>query len=283
MVDDEPDNLDTLYRIFRRKYTVLRAASGIEALEILAVEGEVAVILSDQRMPLMKGTEFLSKTVSSFPNTVRIILTGFTDVEDLVEAINAGQVYRYITKPWDTEELSRIIQKATESYDLLKQRNEELQHAEKQIELATTVAQSAIQRLSPDAIRQSLTDGVSHILGADICALATLNEGAIEAVTLTGDLPDAPVLLSQNCLVRQAISSQSLQTATVISADPTLGQEALYQVVDTQSHLVAPILYQGELIAVLSLQWSVYNDLNKVRQMMGLLAAQVALAMANVA
>ncbi len=283
MVDDEPDNLDTLYRIFRRKYQVLRAASGVEALEILDAEGEVAVILSDQRMPLMKGTEFLSKTVSSFPNTVRIILTGFTDVEDLVEAINAGQVYRYITKPWDTEELSRIIQKATETYDLLKQRNEELQHTEKQIKLAATVAQSAIQRLSPDAILQLITNGVSHILGADICALATLNEGAIEAVTLTGDLPDAPALLSQNCLVRQAISSQSLQTATV-AADPTLDQEALYQAVDTQSHLVAPILYQGELIAVLSLQWSlVYDDLYKVRQMMGLLAAQVALAMANVA
>ena len=80
------------------------------------------------------------------------------------------------------------------------------------------------------------------------------------------------------------LGRQSLQTATVISADPTLGQEALYQAVDTQSHLVVPILYQGELIAVLSLQWSlVYDDLYKVRQMMDLLAAQVALAMANAA
>ena len=94
VVDDEPDNLDLLYRTFRRDFKVLKAASGGEALELLSQEGEVAVIISDQRMPEMKGTEFLSKTVPQFPDTVRIILTGFTDVEDLVDAINAGQVYR---------------------------------------------------------------------------------------------------------------------------------------------------------------------------------------------
>ncbi len=94
VVDDEPDNLDLLYRTFRRDFSVLKAESGIQALEILASEGEVAVIISDQRMPEMKGTEFLSKTLPQFPNTVRIILTGFTDIEDLVEAINSGQVYK---------------------------------------------------------------------------------------------------------------------------------------------------------------------------------------------
>ena len=80
VVDDEPDNLDLLYRTFRRDFKVLRAESGVEALEVLSSEGEVAVIISDQRMPEMKGTEFLSKTVPDFPDTVRIILTGFTDV-----------------------------------------------------------------------------------------------------------------------------------------------------------------------------------------------------------
>ncbi|HEY9882300.1 MAG TPA: response regulator, partial [Thermosynechococcaceae cyanobacterium] len=100
VVDDEPDNLDLLYRTFRRDFQVLKAESGMRALELLASEGEVAVIISDQRMPEMKGTEFLSRTVPPFPDTMRIILTGFTDVEDLVEAINSGQVYKYITKPW---------------------------------------------------------------------------------------------------------------------------------------------------------------------------------------
>jgi len=90
VVDDEPDNLDLLYRTFRRDFQVFKAESGATALEILGNEGEVAVIISDQRMPEMKGTEFLSRTVPQFPNTVRIILTGFTDIEDLVEAINSG-------------------------------------------------------------------------------------------------------------------------------------------------------------------------------------------------
>ncbi len=99
IVDDEPINLDLLYRTFRRDFNILRAESGTAALDILSREGEVAVIISDQRMPQMKGTEFLSKTVLDFPDTVRMILTGFTDSPDLVDAINAGQVYRYITKP----------------------------------------------------------------------------------------------------------------------------------------------------------------------------------------
>jgi response regulator RpfG family c-di-GMP phosphodiesterase len=126
VVDDEPDNLDLLYRTFRREFQVLRAESGAAALEILSTEGEVAVIISDQRMAEMKGTEFLSRTVPQFPHTMRIILTGFTDVEDLVDAINAGQVYKYITKPWDPQELKIVVQRAAETYGQIKQRTKEL-------------------------------------------------------------------------------------------------------------------------------------------------------------
>lgn len=287
VVDDEPDNLDLLYRTFRREYKVLRAASGVEALDVLATEGEVAVIISDQRMPEMKGTEFLSKTVPTFPNTVRIILTGFTDVEDLVEAINAGQVYRYITKPWDPEELRDVVERATETYALLKQRDEELQRAEKQIKLATTVAQAAMQQLSSAEIRQLLIDGFKQILEADSCALATVNQGGIDTVTLTGDLTDAQTLLSQNSLVQQTIATQTMQMQSPLTADSALAQEALYQAVETQSHLVVPILYQGELTAVLSLQWSATYDALRndgdqhFKQTMNLLGAQVALALAS--
>lgn len=100
VVDDEPDNLDLLYRTFHREFKVLRAENGPVALEILAQVGEVAVIISDQRMPLMSGTEFLSLTATQYPDTIRIILTGYTDVVDLVEAINSGKVFKYVTKPW---------------------------------------------------------------------------------------------------------------------------------------------------------------------------------------
>jgi response regulator RpfG family c-di-GMP phosphodiesterase len=134
VVDDKPDNLDLLYRAFRRDFQVLKADSGVKTLELLAQEGEVAVIISDQRMPEMKGTEFLSQTLPQFPDTVRIILTGFTDIEDLVEAINAGQVYKYITKPWDQGELKAVVQRAVEGYDLLKQRTDQLHRAHGQMD-----------------------------------------------------------------------------------------------------------------------------------------------------
>ena len=159
VVDDEPDNLDLLYRTFRRDFNVLRAESGVAALEVLANEGEVAVIISDQRMPEMKGTEFLSKTVPQFPDTMRIILTGFTDVEDLVEAINSGQVYKYITKPWDPNELKQVVQRAAETYELLKQRTDELHQAQAQIALLNAITEAGQQS-------GSLDDGAAAIVSA---------------------------------------------------------------------------------------------------------------------
>ncbi|HEY9666942.1 MAG TPA: response regulator, partial [Coleofasciculaceae cyanobacterium] len=126
VVDDEPDNLDLLYRTFRRDFTVYKADGAMKALEILEKQGEMAVIISDQRMPLMNGTEFLSKTVDRFPDTIRILLTGYTDVEDLVEAINSGKVFKYITKPWNPENLRSVVQQAAETYEILKQRTREL-------------------------------------------------------------------------------------------------------------------------------------------------------------
>lgn len=129
VVDDEPDNLDLLYRTFHREYRVLRADGGPEALKILASETDVAVIISDQRMPQMSGTEFLSLTAAQYPDIIRIILTGYTDVEDLVEAINSGKVFKYVTKPWDAEELKAIVKQALETHGVLKSRTEELRRA----------------------------------------------------------------------------------------------------------------------------------------------------------
>jgi response regulator RpfG family c-di-GMP phosphodiesterase len=122
VVDDEPDNLALLYRTFRREFDVVKVESAIEALSVLDEQGEMAVIISDQRMPEMLGTEFLSKTVDRFPDTIRIVLTGYTDVEDLVEAINAGKVFKYITKPWVPDQLKVVVQQAAETYRMVKHR-----------------------------------------------------------------------------------------------------------------------------------------------------------------
>ena len=110
-VDDEPHNLDALQRSLRKEYSVITAASGPEALEQLQSHS-ISLIITDQRMPHMTGVEFLEKSLEVCPEVIRIILTGFTDVEDLIGAINTGRVYRYITKPWDPHDLRLTVRRA---------------------------------------------------------------------------------------------------------------------------------------------------------------------------
>ncbi len=117
IVDDEQDNLDAFRFNFRKTFDILTATSGPEALAILA-EKDVAVIVTDQRMPKMTGVELLREVRAKTPETVGIILTAFTDVDVLIEAINLGQVYRYITKPWDAKEVRGVLQYALERYHL---------------------------------------------------------------------------------------------------------------------------------------------------------------------
>src|SRR5690242_13346019 len=125
VVDDEQDNLDAFRFNFRKTFDILTATSGPEALGILA-EKDVAVVVTDQRMPKMTGVELLREVRAKTPETVGIILTAFTDVDVLVEAINLGQVYRYITKPWDAKEVRGVLQYAIERY-YLTQENKRLQ------------------------------------------------------------------------------------------------------------------------------------------------------------
>src|SRR5258708_28397414 len=123
IVDDEPANLRTLARLFREDYEVLTAESGDAALTLLG-QHDVAVLITDQRMPGMTGIELLKKTVLLRPRMVRIILTGYTDVDALVEAINCGQVYRYVAKPWNNDELRLTVKRALEHFESAKQKHE---------------------------------------------------------------------------------------------------------------------------------------------------------------
>ncbi len=120
VVDDEQDNLDAFRFNFRKSFDILTASGGAEALAILA-EKEVAVVITDQRMPKMTGIELLREVRVKQPAAVGIILTAFTDVDVLVEAVNLGQVYRYITKPWDAKEVRGVLQYAIERYHLTRE------------------------------------------------------------------------------------------------------------------------------------------------------------------
>jgi len=115
VVDDESANLQKLHRTFINHYRVLSASTGMEALELVRRHDSIAVIVADQRMPDMTGIEFLRETLELQPHAVRIILTGFTDVDVLMEAINSCKVYRYIVKPWDPPDLLMTVERGLEA------------------------------------------------------------------------------------------------------------------------------------------------------------------------
>jgi len=256
VVDDEPDNLDLLYRTFRRDFNVLKADSGMSALEILAAEGEVAVIISDQRMPEMKGTEFLSKTLPQFPDTVRIILTGFTDIEDLVEAINSGQVYKYITKPWDPGELKEVVQRAAATYDLLKQRTEELRRANAQTDLLTILVEVTQAATSLKEMLVPIAQAFSEAFGADACILQLLTEKTlIDTKGVYSEMTIGEDFLASDPLTEEAIASGQVQLSLNVPRDPKLNSLEQYKQAGVQAHLVIPINYRSETLSILSLQW----------------------------
>lgn len=166
VVDDELDNLELLQRTFRRDFRVFRAEGALQALEILETEGEMAIIISDQRMPVMNGTEFLSKTVERFPDTIRILLTGYTDVEDLVEAINSGKVYKYITKPWNPENLKKVVEQAKETYRILKRRTDELCRALRREELLNVIISAIRESLDYQSMLTTIVQTIGRNFGA---------------------------------------------------------------------------------------------------------------------
>jgi two-component system response regulator HupR/HoxA len=118
IVDDEPRVLDALEAILAEEFRVLRAPGGEEALALLRAEPEVAVILTDYRMPAMTGVELLRRSQDIVPEAVRIVLTAYTDVDSLMEAINTGHIYHFVAKPWDPKELVVIVRRAAERYTL---------------------------------------------------------------------------------------------------------------------------------------------------------------------
>jgi response regulator RpfG family c-di-GMP phosphodiesterase len=120
LVDDEQSITRSLQRLFRKeKYQVLTATSGPEGLDILAaMDQPVSLIISDQRMPGMTGAQFLEKARTLAPDAIRFLLTGYSDVKDILDAVNKGEIHRYLTKPWNDDDLLLQVRSALEAYEL---------------------------------------------------------------------------------------------------------------------------------------------------------------------
>lgn len=135
-IDDETNNLLSFKATFRRDFNLFLAESAKQAREILA-ENPIDIIISDQRMPYETGVEFFETIINEYPNAIRILLTGFTDIQAVIDAINKAKVYHYLTKPWDQVQLKQIIYNAYEVYRLRienKMLTNQLQLANQQLE-----------------------------------------------------------------------------------------------------------------------------------------------------
>ncbi|MDP5337240.1 MAG: response regulator, partial [Nodularia sp. (in: cyanobacteria)] len=260
VVDDEPDNLDLLYRTFCRDYQVLRAISGPAALAMLAQEGDVSVIISDQRMPIMSGTEFLSLTATQYPDIIRIILTGYTDVEDLVEAINAGKVFKYVTKPWESEELKAVVRQALDTHNVLKARTRELTRTLRQESLLNAVTNTIRSALDYRQILQAIVDTVGQMLEVDVCLLRPFQDGQLvnEGFIYQKLAESSP---SSSVLAQTVWETREIQVIYDVAGDERIQGETpeLCQRVEAFatakicSSLIVPLICQQELMAVLAL------------------------------
>jgi phosphoserine phosphatase RsbU/P len=158
-VDDEEDNLVVFNSTFRRDYEVHLAKSGMEGLEIMK-KHPIHVIITDQRMPEMTGIQFLEKVIPDYPDSIRMILTGFSDIEAIIQAINTGRVYRYITKPWSREELKINIDKGLETYYLREQNRNLIENLK---EANQTLEEKVIERTKMiEAQKSEITASIQY-------------------------------------------------------------------------------------------------------------------------
>ena len=139
-VDDEVGNLNYFKSAFRREFNVLTAESGDAALKILKEDRNIPVILTDQRMPKMSGVTFLMQSINLVPDAIRILVTGYSDMETVINAINHGHIYYFINKPWSYDEMSIVIQRALDTYNL-RVKNKELELKNEQQEKEKITAQ----------------------------------------------------------------------------------------------------------------------------------------------
>jgi response regulator RpfG family c-di-GMP phosphodiesterase len=132
VVDDEPDVCDSIYDLLRHEFRVLKAKNGAEGYKLLQ-ENDVHIIMTDQRMPHLSGVELLKGVRAKHPRAVRMLFTGYADLESIIAAINQGHVFQFLKKPWQPEELLSAVREAALEYDRLVVQAEESSKLQEQI------------------------------------------------------------------------------------------------------------------------------------------------------
>ncbi|WP_220498023.1 response regulator [Rhodopirellula sp. JC639] len=165
LVDDEPEILFSIKGLLRREFKLYTAESGAEALEILN-QHPIHVVMTDQRMPKMTGVELMGKVKNEYPDAIRMVFTGYADIKAVIDAINKGGLFRYITKPWDPDELVDVIREAAAEYDRLVERRQLLTDLHEHVEQGQRYAERMLAP-SPDVDAEGLnrfTENATQLL-----------------------------------------------------------------------------------------------------------------------
>jgi CheY-like chemotaxis protein len=247
LVDDEPPILASLRRLLAfEPYEVLTTEVGAQALEVLAA-GNIAVVLSDQHMPGMEGVELLRRARDLAPDTSRILFSGHIDIDLLRAAVNGGEVYRFVTKPWDNDEVLAAVRQGVERWQLLRQnrllrehteiQNDQLRRFNRSLEDLVTARTSDLDRRTQDldqrnralVLSQEVLDRLPvAVLGLDpdgIVALANRLATAAFPGCVLGERPSLPYALQS--MVTACMTIGNLSPRSVDTALGTLRCEAL--------------------------------------------------------
>ncbi len=195
LVDDEKEILRTLTLTFEDDYEVFTTTNGAEALGILEKQ-DIALILADQRMPGMTGVELLERSLHLKPHAIRMILTGYTDTAALIQAINQGRIYQYITKPWDRQDLRIIVQRALDSYELTLENQrllQELSAANERLKDENTVLKKELDREATGAAIIGKSPTMQRVF--DLIGKVVANP---VSVLLTGETGTGKTLLARH-------------------------------------------------------------------------------------
>lgn len=212
IVDDEKEILRSLKLTFTEDHEVFTASSGAEALKILQQQ-DIALIITDQRMPVMTGVELLKQVIQINPQIIRIILTGYTDTAALIEAINQGHIYQYITKPWERQDFRLVVRRALETYELEIENQRllrELQAANERLKIENTFLRTEINKdlqcaeiVGRSPAMQQVFQRVSRVIGNSATVLLTGETGTGKTLLACHIHSQGPrkdrLFIEQNC------------------------------------------------------------------------------------
>src|SRR6266511_438305 len=248
IVDDEASVLASIVELFRGRYHVLTALNAEEALETLW-QGNVAVVMADQRMPRISGSELLARIATLAPDVTRILMTGHADLEAVMYAINQGKIYYYVAKPWQANELEAVVEKAFEHHELLRERRQliaELRQANSDLEakvqartqelMEKNAALEAMNRLKNEFLGMAAPDCRSPIGNIQSLAELMLESDAkmdrqehLELVTMIRNMSRSMMTLLNDLLDIAAIESGKIELRlTPVSIVPYLAEIVIY-------------------------------------------------------